>query len=174
MDSIVCPLCRKDPVLHTDMLRNDLLRGIANGKGLPHRFQHSGIGKAGSQGINGQYPPGGHRLGIQRFKGWGGHIITNKISGHSAVENILLAILELLGGKFLIKKGEIQPGGVVCHLHPGDVQALADMGGTGGVHDHGLEAGRHIHLQLVNGHKAGAVFVPSGKMADQVTQGVNI
>ena len=89
-------------------------------------------------------------------------------------EDVFTAVLQLLGSIFLIEKGDIEPCGVVSHLHLGNVQTLADMGGAGRVHDHGLEAGRLVHIQLFDGHKFGAVFITSGKMADQIPKGMDI
>ena len=83
-------------------------------------------------------------------------------------------VLELFRGIFTVEKGHRQPCGVIPDLHLGQIQSLADMVGSGGVHHHRLEAGRHIHLQLGDGAQLRAIFISSGKMADQITQGKDI
>ena len=63
---------------------------------------------------------------------------------------------------------------MVSHLHPGQIQTLADVGSAGGVHYHCPEAGRNTGFQFVNGQNLGAVFITPGEMANQITQRVNI
>ena len=63
---------------------------------------------------------------------------------------------------------------MVRHLDLGDVQALPNMGSSGRTHDHGFETGRHIHLQLFNGHQMGAVLIAPGEVADQIPEGEDI
>ena len=63
---------------------------------------------------------------------------------------------------------------MIGDLHLGQVQALADMAGPWGVHDHSPEAGGGIHLQLGDGHQPGPVLIAPGKVADQVGQRVDI
>ena len=63
---------------------------------------------------------------------------------------------------------------MIRHLHLGNIQALTDMGGSGGVHNHGLEAGGHIHFQLLDGHQFGAILIAPGEMADQIPEGKDI
>ena len=174
MDGIVCPFCGQNPILGPDGVGNNLLWHIADGQRLPHRLQHRCIGKTGSQRIDGQHPTGSQRWAVQRLEYRGGHIIADKVPGYGAVENVFLAVLELVGGEFLVKEGQGQPGGWVCHLDFRNVQTLADMGGAGGVHHHSLEAGRLVHLQLFNGDDFRSVLIAPGEMANQILQGVNI
>ena len=63
---------------------------------------------------------------------------------------------------------------MIGHLYLCDIQPFADVGSAGSVHYHGLKTSGNIRLQLVNGYKSGAVFVSSGKMADQILQRKNI
>ena len=115
MDGIVGPFCRQDPIFPANFLRDDLPGRIADLQCLPHGFQHRSIGKSGGQGVNGQDAAGGDRGRIQRLEDRGGHIIADEIAGYGAVENVLLAVLELLGGEFLVEEGQRQPAGVVGH-----------------------------------------------------------
>ena len=63
---------------------------------------------------------------------------------------------------------------MVSHLHPGQIKTLADVGGTGTVHDHGLEAGGNVRLKFFNGYQFCAVLIASGEMTDEVFQSENI
>ena len=174
MDGIVSPLRREDAVLPPHGLRDDLRRRIADRQGLPHGLEHGAVGEACCQGIDGQHPPGGDGFGLQSLENGVCHIVADEVAADGAVEDILPAVLQLLGGVFIVKESQIQPGCVVGHLDLGDGQALADLIGPGRVHDHSPEAGGHIHLQLLNGNQPGAILISSGEMADQIPQGQNI
>ena len=174
VDGIVGTAGIQNAVFPAHRFRQDLRRNIADAQSLPYRLQNGSIGKACCQRINGQHPTGGHRLGFQSFEDGICHIVAYKISGNSAVENVFSAVLQLLSGIFAVKEGQSQPGSVVCHLHTGQIQALTDMGSTGGVHDHGFEAGRNIRLQLVDGDQLGAIFIASGEVTDEIPQSENI
>ena len=63
---------------------------------------------------------------------------------------------------------------MIGHLDPGQIQALADVVGPGGIHDHGPEAGGDALFQLVDGHKPGPVLIGPGKMTDQILQRMDI
>ena len=63
---------------------------------------------------------------------------------------------------------------MVSHLNFGNIQTLTNVVGPGGAHDHGLKAGRHIHLQLCDGKKLGPVLIGPGEMTDQILQCKNI
>ena len=170
MDGKVGSFCRQDAVLLPDGCRDDFLGWVADRQSLLHRFHHRCIGKTGCQGINGQYPAGIDGGRVQAFKAGGGHIVADEIPGDGAVEDVFLAVLQLLGGKFPVEEGEGQPPGAVSHLDLGNVQAFADVGGAWGVHHHSLEAGGLVHLQLFNGYKPGAILVAPGEMANKVFQ----
>jgi len=174
VDGIVCPLCRQNTVGLPHRFRQYLRRGIAKLQRLPDGFQHCGVGQPRGEGIDGQHPPGGHRLGVQSLKNGIGHAVADEIPGYRAIENVFLTIAELLGGVFVIEEGHIQPGSMVGDLHLGQIQALADVAGPGGVHHHGPEAGGGVHLQLVDGGEPGAVLIAPGEMTDQVPEGENI
>ena len=174
VDGVIGPLGRQDAVLLPDLRRQNLRRRVADGQSLPHGFQHGRIAQPRRQGINGQHPPGGHALGVRRFKYRIGHVIPDKVSADRAVKYVFPAVLQLFRRKPVIKEGNIQPPGMVGDLHSGNIQPLADVGGFGGIHDHGLKAGGGIHLQLFDGHQFGAVFVSPGEMADQVPEGKDV
>ena len=174
VDRPVGLLRREDIIARPDFGGNDLRGGIADGQGLAHQLQQGAVVQPRSQGVDGQHPPGGDRLGIQGLEGGIGHIIADEIPADRAVEDILLAVVEILGDKAAVEKGQVQPGGVIRHLHLGDVQSLADVGGAGGVHHRGPEAGGHIHLQFIDGDELRAILVAPGEMADQILQGENI
>ena len=174
MNGPVGPLRREDTIAPTHRLRQYFLRGIADGQSLAHRPQHSGVAQPRRQRIDGQHPPGGHRLGIRGLKVGVCHIVANEIPSDRPIKDVFLPILQLLRREFGIEKGQRQPGGVVRHLDLGNVQALADVGGPGGVHHHGLEAGGHIRLQLFDGHQFCPVLIAPGKMANQVPEGEDI
>ena len=173
MDGVIGPVSAENTMLPANFLGDDLLWGIADLQGLLHRLQHRRVGKPGGEGVDGQDPAGSHRGRIQRFKDRGGHIIADEITRDRAVEDIFLAVLQLLRGVLLIKKGEGQTAAVVGHGDFGQIQTLADMGGPGGVHDHGLEAGGLVRLQLFDGYQPGAVFIASGEMADTKSTRMN-
>ena len=63
---------------------------------------------------------------------------------------------------------------MVGNLYLGNVQPLADMADSGGIHNHGLETGWFICFQLIDGHKLRPVLIASGEMADQIPKGKNI
>ena len=102
------------------------------------------------------------------------HVVADKIPGNSTVKDVFLAVLQLVGYVFAVKKSQIQPSGGIRHLDPGDVQTLADVGGLGGVHDHSPEAGGNIRLQFLNGHQSGPVLIAPGEMTDQIPKGKDI
>ena len=174
VDGIVSPLRRQNAVLPPHRLGNDLRRRIADGQSLPHRLQYPRIVQPRRQRIHRQHPPGGHRGGIQGLVNGIGHIVSDKIPADCPIKDILLAVLQGIGGIAVVEEGQIQPGGMIRHLHLGQIQALANMVRPGMVHDHGFEAGGLIHLQFIDGHKPCPILIAPGKMADQIPEGENI
>ena len=174
MDGEISLLSRQNAVFPAHRLRQNFRRRIAHRQRLSHRLDHGGIAQPRRQRVNGQHPAGGHTLAVQVFKDGIGHIVANEVPGDSAVKDVLISVLQLLGGEAVVEKGHIQPSGGIRQLHLGHVQALADVGGAGGVHHHGPETGRHIRRQLRDGYQSGPVLIAPGEMADQVAQGENI
>ena len=174
MDGRVGSVRIRNAIALPNLRRQNFRRRITDGQGLPHSPKHRGVVQSRGQRINGQNPPGSHRLGIQRFKHRIRHAVADKISGYRTIEYVFSAINQLVGHIAIIKEGHIQPSRVVRNLYPGDIQALANMGGSGSIHDHGLKAGRYIRLQLFNGNQLCPVLIASWKMADQIPEGENI
>ena len=174
MNGIISPLCRQNTVLPPHCFRKDLLRHVTNGQRLIHRLENGSIGQSCRQGINGQYPSGGHRRCIQTLKGRVGHGIAGEISVDRTVEDVFLAVLQLVGDIAIIEEGHVQPGGMIRQLNLGHVQPLADMGGARGVHHHGFETGGTIRFQLADGHEPCAILVSPWEMADQIPEGEDI
>ena len=167
-------LGRQNIIFPPYLLRQDFRRGVADGQSLLHQPQQHAVAESRRQRVNGHHPPGIHRRSIHRLKGGIGHVVANEIPADCAVKDVLAAVLQLLGGVLGIEKSQIQPSGGIRHRYLGHIQALADMGGAGGVHHHGPEAGRDIRLQLFNVYQPGPVLVTPGKMADQILQGEDI
>ena len=174
VDGIVGPLRRQDAVLAADLLRNDLRRHVTDGQSLPHRLQNSGVAQPRRQRINGQHPPGGHRRGIHRLEGGIGHAVAGEIPVDGPVENVLLAVAQLVCDIAVVEEGHIQPAGVIGQLDLRHVQALADVGSTGRVHHHRLEAGGLVRLQLADVHQFRPVLVAPWEVADQIPEGADI
>ena len=165
---------RKHIELPPNLLRQNLLRGIAHRKGLGNKLGQCAIVEPRRQRIDGHDPPGGHRAGIRRFKHRVCYAVAAVVSGDHTVKDVFRAILQCLCCEFGIKKGQIDAPGVIRHRHLGQVHSLSDMGRPGCGHDHGPEAGGHIRLELGDGHQLRPVLIASGKMADQVPQSKDI
>ena len=114
------------------------------------------------------------RVGLRRLEHGVRHAVADEIPAHRAVENVLPAIFQLLGGEAAVEKRHVQPPGGIRHLHLGQVQSLADVAGAGSVHHHGAKTGGDIRLQLFDGNQLRPVLVPSGEMADEIPEGENI
>ncbi len=170
VDDPVGLLRREDFIFLPDLPGQNLRRRIAHRKRLPDQLQQHLVGQPRRQRIDGQHLPGGHPGGLHRLKDGVCHIVADKIPGDRAVENILPAVLQQVRDIAVVEEGQAEPAGGVRHLDLGNVQSLADVGETGGVHDHGPEAGGHVRLQLFNGDQLRPVLVAPGEVADQIPQ----
>ena len=174
VDGKICPLGRQNAVFLPHLGGQYLLRQVAHRQRLLHQPEQRRVGQSRGQGINGQNAPGGHGLGLRRLEHGVRHAVADEIPAHRAVENVLPAIFQLLGGKAAVEKRHVQPPGGIRHLHLGQVQPLADVAGAGGVHHRGAKTGGDIRLQLFDGNQLRPVLVPSGEMADEIPEGENI
>ena len=164
----------QDAVFPPHRLRQDFRRRVTHRQSLGNELQQYGVAQPRRQRIDGQYSPGGNARGLRRFEDGVRHIVAHEIPADRAVKDVFPAVLQLFRREPAVEKGHVQPPGGIRQLDLGHVQPLADVGGSGRVHHHGLEAGGHVRLQLGNGHQPGPILVAPGKMADQVAQGENI
>ena len=68
----------------------------------------------------------------------------------------------------LIEVDQIEFSGLIGYGELGEAQTFADLCCVRTADDHGLETGRYIGLQLVNGGDFGAILVVSGKVGKQI------
>ena len=125
-------------------------------------------GNPGGQAVDGHYAPGDAPLPLHRLKERILHLGTAVVSPEGAVKTVFPAILQRFSGVGLVKIDQVEGAGAVGHGKLGEVQALADIAGAGRADDHGLKAGGLVHLQLTDGHQAGAVFIGTGEIGDEV------
>ena len=174
VDGGIGKLRRENVIALADGFRQNLPGGIADGQGLLDAAHNGGVVQPGGKGVDGQNPPGGGALGGGTFEDGIGHAIAAVVPGDGSVKDVRFAVMQVLFGIPGIEEGQVQPPGGVRHLHPGQIQTLADVGGAGGVHHHRLEAGRTVYLQLADGNQPGTVLVAPGVVADQILQRVDI
>ena len=170
MDGPVGFLRRENIIPLPDGPGQNFRRGVADGKGLLHRPENGGVVEPRGEGIDGKHPAGGNRLGVGGLEYRIRHAVGGIVPGKGAIENVFSAVFQIVLGVPGIKEGQIQPPGGVRRLDPGQIQTLTDVGGAGGVHDHGPEAGGLVRLQLADGDALRPILVASGEMANEVLQ----
>ena len=106
-----CPLGRQNAVFLPHLGGQYLLRRVAHRQRLLHQPEQRRVGQSRGQGINGQNAPGGHGLGLRRLEHGVRHAVADEIPAHRAVENVLPAIFQLLGGEAAVEKRHVQPPG---------------------------------------------------------------
>ena len=174
VDGVVGGLGVAQAVLRPQRRGQHLRQGPAAGvQGLEHRLGDQLVGHAGGQAVDRHDPPCGD-AGVLRLLHHGvGHLVAQVVAGEGAVEDIGLAVDQIVLHITLVEEHQIQGRGLVGHPHLHQIQALADARQPGMGDDHGLETGRGVRLQLRDGDHAAAVLVGPGEIGDEVVQGVD-
>ena len=101
------------------------------------------------------------------------HTLTHPILPEHSVENEGFAVFQYIRGVILIEKDQGQAVEAIGHGHPDDVQTLADVLAFAGVDHRCPKRAVGVQLQIVDPSYPGAILIGSGKMADQVLEGIN-
>ena len=147
-------------------IREDVRAGV---QPLPDGAGQNELADPRRQGIDGhdaacELPPS------LRLHNGGGHGFAEEVPLGLAVEDVRLALHQIVFQPRLVEEGHVQHAGVVHGPDFDEVHPLADVGNGRGRRDHGRHAGTLTGDQLGDLLRLGAVVIPPGEPGDQAPE----